>query len=47
MRVEKQLALFGVPGQMDLPDAVGGDPGQKGPRVEAMVVRADKDVVHV
>src|SRR4051812_34042227 len=46
-----ELALLGtiarMPGQVDLPYAVEREPVQKAQRIEAVVHRADKNVVHV
>lgn len=47
MCIDQQLALLAVPGQMDLEDPLRRDSRQVVEGIEAMIVRAHEDVVHV
>ena len=47
MRVDQQRSLLGVPGEVDLEHALRRDRGEVALWIEAVVVRADEDVVHV
>jgi len=47
VRIDQQLALLAVSGQMDLEDARGRNPRQIVEGIEAVVVSAHKDVVDI
>ena len=47
MRIDQELALLAVTGQMDLEDALRRYPRQVIEGIEAVIVRAHEDVVHI